>query len=140
MGARVGYDDNANATVLGTQIRIPVVRGGWLELMPGADVTFLTGLKEYQFNGDAVFIYGSRAGGLYGAGGVAIRNTIFEGAGRETRVGGSVAVGLMNRGSGDVPIGTQLEVRWVFIDAPFKPRVLTFGVNLPLWGWGQRGR
>lgn len=136
-GARFGYDDNSNSTVVGAQVRIPVLRAGWLELMPSADVTFLPGLKEYQVHGDVALIYGGRGGGVYLAGGPVARNTIFDGPERETRYGSSVALGFMNRGSGDVPIGTQLEIRWTFIDADFSPRTLSFGVNLPLWGWGR---
>jgi len=143
VGARAGYDNNANATVLGAQLRIPVVPRGWLELMPSGDITFLTGLKEYQFNADAVVLLGGPRGGLYGGGGLALRNTIFAGRDeRETRAGANVVVGLSTRAQmGDVPLGVQIEARWVFLDAEFDPRVFTFGVNLPLWGWGEaRGR
>lgn len=137
-GIRFGYDENSQSTMAGAQIRVPVLRAGWLELMPSADVTFLRGLREYQLQGDVALIYGGRRGGVYLAGGPVARNSIFEGPERETRYGSSVALGFMGRGSGDVPIGTQLEVRWTFVDAQFSPRTLSFGVNLPLWGWGRR--
>ncbi|MEQ8331357.1 MAG: hypothetical protein RH859_12935 [Longimicrobiales bacterium] len=139
-GVRFGYDDGSNGTVAGAQMRIPVIRAGWIELVPAGDVTFLTGLKEYQFTGDVALLSGGRRGGLYAAVGFAARNSIYEGPGRETRTGTTVALGLSSRGFGDVPIGTQIEVRWIFIDAPFDPRTITFGVNLPLWGRGERGR
>lgn len=138
VGARFGYDDSSNSTVVGAQMRIPVIREGWIELMPSGDITFLTGLTEYQFNGDVALVSGGRTGGLYAAGGIVARRSIYDGPERETRLGGSVALGLMSRGFGSVPIGTQIEVRWVIIDADFNPRVLSFGVNLPLWGWGDR--
>lgn len=136
-GIRFGYDNNANSTVLGAQVRIPVVRGAWLEVVPSGDVTFLPGLKEYQGNADVVWVSGGRRGGLYAGAGLAMRNSIFDGPERETRTGASVLIGLVSRGFGDVPLGTQLEARWVFLDADFSPRVLTLGVNLPLWGWGD---
>ncbi len=137
-GMRVGYDDGSNATVAGAQIRIPVLRNGWVELMPSADITFLTGLKEYQLQGDIVVLPSGARGGPYVAAGPMARSSIFDGPEREIRYGASLALGFMSRGSGDVPIGTQLEIRWSFIDAPFSPRTLMFGVNLPLWGWGSR--
>jgi hypothetical protein len=140
-GLRVGWDNNANATVAGGQLRIPVLPGGSLELVPSGDVTFLTGLREYQVNLDAVWVLGGRRGGLYGGGGLAARNTIFgestDGE-RETRTGANVVVGLTTRGRfGGVPLGVQIEARWVFLDAAFDPRVFTFGLNVPLWGWGR---
>ena len=139
-GLHMGYDNNANATVVGAQLRVPVIPTGHVELLPSSDVTFLPGLKEYQLNADAVFVTGGRSGGLYGGGGLALRNSIFTGGGeRETRSGANVVVGLTTRGRlGGVPMGIQLEGRWVFLDAEFDPRLFTFGVNLPLWGWGSR--
>lgn len=138
IGARFGFDDNASSTVAGAQIRIPVVRGGWLELLPSGDVTFLAGLQEYQFNADAVYILGGGRGGLYLGGGLALRNTILEGPERETRSGVNAVVGLTSRRLGGAPFGTQIEIRWVFLDAEFNPRNLTLGVNFPLWGGGSR--
>lgn len=142
IGLHVGYDNNASATVLGGQLRVPVVPAGWLEVMPGGDVTFLTGLKEYQLNLDAVAVLGGERGGLYGGGGLALRNSVYgEGLDRETRTGANVVVGLATRGRfGDIPLGVQFEARWVFLDADFDPRVFTFGVNVPLWGWGDGRR
>lgn len=141
VGLRVGYDNNANATVVGAQLRLPVLPAGWLELVPSGDVTFLPGLKEYQFNGDAVFVLGGRRGGLYGGGGVAVRSSVFDADGdRETRTGTNLVVGLTTRALlADVPLGVQIEARWVFLDADFDPRLFSFGVNVPLWGWGRGG-
>lgn len=140
-GIRVGYDNSAHGTVLGAQLRLPVIPSGWVEVIPSGDVTFLPGLKEYQFNADAVVVTGGRSGGLYAGGGVAVRNTIFgQGGDRETRTGTNLVAGLMTRGLvGDLPLGIQVEARWVFLDADFDPRLFTFGVNLPLWGWDRRG-
>jgi len=137
-GIRFGYDDNAQATVLGAQLRIPVLPGGQVELVPSGDVTFLEGAREYQVNADAVWVTGGRSGGLFAGGGLAVRSGFFEALDRETRTGANLVLGLVTRGRFQgVPIGVQLEGRWVFIDTPVDPRVFTFGVNLPLWGWGS---
>lgn len=137
IGAHLGYDEASNGTVLGAQIRAPIVRSGKIEIMPSGSVTFLTGLKEYQFNLDAVYVTGGRAGGLYAAGGLAVRSTIFLGeSGRRTKTGFGWAVGI--RSGGGSRIGTQLEVRQIFVDADLRPRLLTVGLNFPLWGAGPR--
>ncbi len=137
-GIRFGYDDNAQATVLGGQLRIPVLPGGQVELVPSGDVVFLDGLREYQVHADAVWVTGGRSGGLFGGVGLAVRNGIFEELDRETRTGANLVLGLVTRGRFQgVPLGVQLEGRWVFMDTPVDPRVFTFGVNLPLWGWGS---
>lgn len=136
IGAHVGYDDTSSGTVLGAQIRAPVVRSGRVEIVPSGNVTFLTGLKEYQLNVDAVFVTGGRRGGLYLAAGLAARNTIFPGASeKETKTGLGVAAGIRS-GSG-ARVGTQLEFRQIFVDSDLRPRLLTFGVNIALWGGGD---
>ena len=137
VGAHAGYDDASNGTVLGAQIRAPIVRSGKVEIMPSGNVTFLTGLKEYQFNLDAVFVPGGREGGLYVAGGLALRNTIFPGATvKETRTGAGLAVGI--RSGAQARVGVQLEFRQIFVDSDLRPRLLALGINLPLWGGGDR--
>lgn len=133
IGAHVGYDNNSQATILGAQIHAPIVRSGMIEFMPSGNVTFLTGLKEYQLNLDAVWVSGGRNGGLYAGGGVAARNTVYEiGSERETRVGGSGVVGLRS-GSGSIA-GIQLEARKTWLDADFSPTAFTIGINISLWG------
>jgi len=138
IGIHFGYnDDLSSGTVLGAQIRMPIIRSAKIEVMPSGSVTFLTGLKEYQFNLDAVYVLGGRSGGLYAGGGLAVRNTLFtEGVGRETKTGGGVAVGFRSRP--ETKVGIQLEVRQIFLDSNLSPKVLTFGVNFPLWGGGSR--
>jgi len=137
VGMRLGYDDQLSGTVLGGQIHIPVTRNGYVEIVPNGDITFLNSLKEYEFNADVLVSSGGRRGGLYVAAGPAWRNTIFNTrsptAGRETKVGWSIAVGLKSSPLGRTPFGTQIDVRWVFVDDVIKPRVISFGVNFPLW-------
>lgn len=139
VGIHAGYDYKSTGELLGGQVRIPILPSGLVEVMPSADVTFLTGLKEYEYNLDAVAVSGGRRGGLYVGGGVAWRNTIYDdGAGRETRSGGTAVVGLKTNAVAGPGINVQIEMRWIFIRGPLKPRLLTFGVNVPLWGWGRR--
>lgn len=139
IGVHGGYDYNSTGSLLGAQVRIPVLPAGWVEIMPSTDVTFLTGLKEYEYNLEAVVVSGGRRGGFYAGGGLGWRNTIYDdGAGRETRTAGTVVVGLKTAGMAGPGISVQIESRWIFVRGPVKPRALTFGVNLPLWGWGRR--
>jgi hypothetical protein len=136
VGGHFGYDDNSSGEVVGAQIRIPIVRSARFELMPSGDITFLPGLKEYQFNADAVFVTGGRRGGLYAGGGLAVRNTLFPGGvGRQTATGWGWVAGI--RSSPGSRIGIQLEARQIHVDESLKPRLLTFGVNFPLWSSGD---
>jgi hypothetical protein len=132
-GIRYGYDNQQRDDVLGAQVRIPILPHGEVELMPSVDITFLRGLKEYQYNIEAVYVLDGRAGGIYGGGGVGFRNTIFdESAGRSTEMGFTGVVGIRLVGLG--LIVPQIEYRAVFIDkAPVTYQQLSIGVNLALW-------
>ena len=145
IGAKAGYDNNANAELLGAQLRVPLLRNGSLELMPSADVTFVTGLREYQYSVEALYILGGPRGGPYVGGGLAFRNTIYgreASIPRETRRGYSIIVG--SKFGAQTNFGVQLEVRWVFISeavsdevSPVDPQVVTLGINIPLTGRGN---
>lgn len=140
-GLRFGYDQSARGEVAGAQLRIPVLRNGRVELVPNADVTFLSRLKEYGVNVDAVYVTGGARGGLYLGGGVAFRNSVFgpdpQGA-RETDTGFGIVLGA--KAGGPSGIGTQLEFRWIFLpDRDYEPRAITVGLNVPLWGWSRDG-
>jgi len=137
VGFRVGYDSNERATVLGAQLRIPALPSGLVEVMPTADVTFVTGLREYQVGVDVVVVSGGRRGGVYAGAGWGARNTIYEGPERDTRRAFTVVFGLKTGALGESPFGTQIEMRWVHPDGPFRPKVLSLGVNFPLWGRGD---
>ena len=136
-GARFGYDQSANGEVVGVQVRIPVLRSGILEVVPNGDVTFLSGLREYGLNVDAVYVRGGRGGGVYAGGGLSLRNSIFgtdPGAERSNELGYGAVFGLKTGITGR--IGTQIEFRWIFFtDLDYDPRAVTLGVNVPLWGW-----
>ena len=134
-GVRFGYDQAARGEVIGAQLRIPVLPDGRVEVMPGADITFLTGLRDYGFNLDALYVSGGRRGGIYAGGGLALRNSLFTdepGADRETKTGVGAVVGV--KGGGPGPFGTQVEFRWVFLpNDDYDPRTISLGVNFPLW-------
>ena len=138
-GIRAGWDYNARATVVGAHLRVPGLPSGHLEIVPNGDITFLDGLREYQGGVDAVFVTAGRQGGFYAGGGMAWRNTEWvAGSPRETRSSPVTVAGLRSGTLGGAPFGTQLEMRWTWLDGPYKPRVLTLGINFPLWGGGRR--
>ncbi|MEX2468018.1 MAG: hypothetical protein WD995_13995 [Gemmatimonadota bacterium] len=136
VGIRFGYDQSANGEVAGAQIRVPVLPSGRVELIPSADVIFLSGLREYGFNLDAVFMPGGRQGGLYLGGGFALRNSIFGLEPTEERsneTGFGAVVGMKTGAPAGLAI--QVEFRWIFLPGiDFDPRVVTLGLNYPLWG------
>jgi hypothetical protein len=133
IGPRGGYESRSSSLVLGAGARIPVIPSAALEILPSFDVTFLSGLKEYEYNLEAVYAYGDRNGALYAGGGLAWRNTIFDNQrGRETKRGRSIVIGVRSNPP-DAHFGTQIEMRWIFVDPVLKPRVFSFGINVPLW-------
>lgn len=141
LGVRFGNQQRTGNWMLGAQIRIPVIRSGKVELMPNGDMTFLHGSKEYGYSADLSWVSGGRSGGLYAGAGPAWRRGVFSDSGvRETRTGWDLVVGLKTMPGRGIPFGLQLEERWVFMRMPINPRVLSLGVNLPLWGWGHFGR
>jgi hypothetical protein len=132
-GLRFGWDNQQQSQMVGAQMRLPIVRGGEIELMPNMDISFLRGLREYQYNIEAVYVLDGRAGGLYGGGGLGIRNSVFmDGEGPRTELGytGVAGIRIVNLGL----VVPQIEYRWVFIrDAPITYQQLTLGLSVALW-------
>lgn len=133
LGVRGGYDNKQQSWILGAQLRLPILPGGEVELMPNADVTFLTGLKEYEYNLEAVYVLDGRAGGLYLGGGLGLRDTIYPtGSGRQTKAGYTVVGGFRIAGSSH--FAPQLEYRFISIGAaPINYQQITLGLNLSPW-------
>lgn len=133
LGVRAGYDNKQRRYLLGAQVRLPVLPGGQVELMPSMDVTFLSGRKEKQYNLEAVYVWDGRTGGLYAGAGLGIRNAVFgRGEERRSELGYTGVAGFRVAGLGLVV--PQLEYRWVYIkDAPFTYQQLTAGANIALW-------
>lgn len=133
IGPRIGYENRNSSLVLGAGARIPVLPSGAIEVLPSFNVTFLHNLKEYEYNLEAVYAYGDKTGAIYAGGGLAWRNTIFDNqVGRQTKRGETIVIGVRSRPPHS-RFGTQLELRWIFVDPMLKPRVLSLGINFPLW-------
>jgi hypothetical protein len=132
IGVRLGFDNRQREEILGAQVRVPVVPSGALELMGSADITFLRGLKEYQYSVEGVYVWDGRAGGLYGGAGLGFRDTLYpDSPDRRTELGYTIVAGIR------FPIGLvvpQVEYRWIVIgEAPFTFQNLSIGLNLALW-------
>lgn len=138
VGVRLGWDGRANGSLLGGQLRLPVLPGGKVELLSGGDVTFVGGTKDYQLNVEAVFQPTGGRGGLYFGGGVGWREGLFTvAAGRQRVATKNVVLGLRSPGAIGI-LGAQLEFRWIFpSDIQFDPQPFSIGLNLPLWGWDE---
>jgi len=142
-GVRAGYDNQQRHNVLGGQVRLPVLPRGQVELVPSLDVTFLSGLKEYQYNLELVYVLDGRSGGIYAGAGLGWRNTVWSSdpadLTRSTERGFTAVLGIRIVELGIVV--PQIEYRGVFIDAaPVNYQQLTIGVNLALWRPVRRAR
>ena len=135
VGVRVGFDNAQSRPMLGAMLRIPVLPNGTVELLPNADVTFLPGLKQYQFNLELVYVLDGRRGGFYAGGGIGLRNSIFgpdPAAARENEQTYSLVIGIRFGAIGR--IRPELETRWIFVDQQVRdPRLVTFGATVALW-------
>jgi len=135
IGIRAGYDNGQRQEVLGALLRIPVLRSGHVELMPSGDITFLSGLKEYQFDAEAVYLLSGREGGFYGGGGIGLRNTVPASdldAGRQTFTTYSIVVGVKFVRLG--PLNLLFEYRRIFADEfAVDPQMIVLGLTLPVW-------
>lgn len=140
-GAGIGYDGESNGTFLQTHFRIPLLRSGRLELIPSGSITFITNLREYQYNADLVYVTGGQSGGIYVGGGIGWRNSIFGPNAltpRETLRGYNAIFGLRSGAGGE--FGVQIEARWTFLsDTEIDPRTIAFGINFPITNRGVRG-
>jgi hypothetical protein len=135
IGARVGYDNVQRQEVVGMLLRIPVLPNRTIELVPSADVTFLRGFKEYQFNADAVYVFAAADGGLYAGGGIGLRSTfppVNPPQGRQTITTFAVVAGLkltnLNR------VNPMIEFRRIFAsELVVDPQLFSIGVTFELW-------
>jgi hypothetical protein len=130
----------AGGNVVGAQVRIPVLRSGAAELIPGGAITFNSGgRKDREFTLDGVWGLGGPEGRIYGGGGLALRSAIWEVDGdRETKSGPTAVLGLKTNSVGGAPVGVQIQVRWVWVEENLTRQIMTFGVNFPLWGRAGR--
>jgi hypothetical protein len=136
-GLRAGWqqDPIANGSLLGGELRVPLLRNGIVELVPSADFVWLPTTEESQYNADVLFVPQGPQGGVFAGGGVGWRDSPYgaSAAGdlRETYFGVNLVVG------GRTPIGPlQLTaaLRWTFLrGSDYSPNTLTLGLNYPLW-------
>lgn len=134
IGVRFGWDQEAQGEVLGGQIHVPVTRNGTFEIIPNAEMVFVTGTKDYQYNLDAAYVPGGLRGGLMLGAGVGWRDTALGGSltePRKTYFGYNAFLGVLtNLG----PLKLELGLRWTFLnDTLLQPNSATFGLNVPLW-------
>lgn len=141
VGVRAGFDQRANAQVLGAYVRVPILRSGIVELVPNAEMAFLTGAKDYQYGLEAAWVPAGTRGGVLLTGGVAWRDTPVGAPDavepRRTHFGWVLGLG------GRADLGrfqVEVSLRWIFLDdAPFQPTPATLGVAFPFWQVGPRG-
>jgi len=139
VGVHGGYDYTSTGSLLGAQMRIPLHPSGYVELVPNGDVLFLPQLKEYTAGADLVAVSGGKLGGIYAGGGLTWRDAFSDGV-RSTKRAPTIVVGLRSPPLFGSPVESQIEVRWIRVETPVKPKFLTLGINVPLWGWADRTR
>ncbi|MEX2049586.1 MAG: hypothetical protein WEB90_08425 [Gemmatimonadota bacterium] len=135
IGIRAGYDNGLREELVGALLRVPVLPSGRVELMPNMDVTFLRGLKEYQYNLDAVYLTVPGEGGLYAGGGIGLRSTILPSdpaAGRQTITTWNLVIGAKFE-MGE-RLNPMVEFRRAFTsDLAVDPQQISLGATIELW-------
>lgn len=135
LGARGGYDFQADAPLLGAYLRSDVA---WrLTVQATGDLTFLDGLTERQAGADLLF---RLQPGLALGGGVVVRNSVFavlppgsqDPIERDTKVGYSIVAVLGGGGSGRFV--NALELRFTSVDR-FDSQILALQLGIPLFRW-----
>ena len=137
-GIKVGWDQRANAELVGGQLRIPVVRSGIFEVAPNAEVAFLAGAREYQYGADVSWVTGGSQGGLFVSAGIAWRDSVFspDATGARQTFFGYVLGGGLQSSAG--PVELEVSLRWTFLnDTTYRPTSFTVGINYPFWSPGS---
>lgn len=134
IGVKAGWDSRANGELISAQVRIPVVRSGALEVVPSAEMIFLNGAKEYQYNADVSYLPGGLRGGIFAGAGIGWRDSVIGtplGDPRQTFVG----LNLFGGGKTNLgPIQVEFALRWTFLnDTDYQPNSAAIGLNVPLW-------
>lgn len=140
IGVKGGRDENARGWLVGVHAHVPVLRDGRVEVSPSADVTFLNGAEEYQYNLDVAWVAGGRSGGLALGAGIGRRDTVVLDA-AEDRI--TVTSFSLFGGLRTAPYGwfqLFLDFRWIHLlddrleEIDYNPNPFSLGVALPLWG------
>jgi hypothetical protein len=138
VGIRAGWQQDliGNGSVLGGELRIPVLRSGMVEVVPSADVVWLPNTKDWQYNADVLFVPQGPRGGVFLGAGVGWRNSPYGGAPnardlRETYFGYNLLVGGRTTIG---PLQLAAALRWTFLrGSEYSPNTLTLGLSYPLW-------
>lgn len=135
IGIRAGYDNGLREEFVGALLRVPVLASGRVELMPNMDITFLRGLREYQYNLEAVYLTVPGEGGLYAGGGMGFRNTILPAdpaAGRQTITTWNLVIGA--KFAMGERLNPMVEFRRAFAsDLAVDPQQISLGATIELW-------
>lgn len=137
VGFRAGWEQDrvANGSMLGGELRIPVIRSGKVEIVPSADMIWLQNTKEYQYNADLLFVPGGPRGGVFLGGGVGWRDSLYgavtAGESRRTYMGYNLVIGGRTAIG---PVQLAATLRWIFLSGTeYSPNALTLGLDYPLW-------
>jgi hypothetical protein len=138
VGFRAGWEQDrvANGSMLGGELRIPVIRSGKVEIVPSADMIWLQNTKEYQYNADVLFVPQGPRGGVFLGGGVGWRDSLWgavsaEEPSRKTFLGYNLVIGGRTAIG---PLQLTVTLRRIFLDgSDYSPTALTLGLSYPLW-------
>lgn len=137
LGVRAGWqqDPNANGSVLGGELRIPLLRSGIVELVPSADMVWLPNTRDSQYNVDVLFVPQGPQGGVFLGGGVGWRDSPYGASissdARETYFGYNLVIGGRTALG---PLQLTAALRWTFLrGSEYSPNTLTLGLSYPFW-------
>jgi hypothetical protein len=134
IGIRAGYDNGLREELVGALLRVPVLASGRVEFMPNMDITFLRGLKEYQYNIEAVYLT-VPGEGVYVGGGMGFRSTILPSdpaAGRQTITTWNLVIGA--KFEINERLNAMVEFRRAFAsDLAVDPQQISLGASIELW-------
>lgn len=137
LGVRFGWEQDriANGSMVGGELRIPVLRSGQVEIVPSADIIWLQNTREYQYNADVLFVPQGPRGGVFLGGGLGWRDSLYgavtAGEPRRTYLGYNLVIGGRTAIG---PVQLAATLRWIFLDgSEFSPNALTLGLSYPLW-------
>jgi hypothetical protein len=132
IGARWGWQENGQRSIVGAHVRIPVVRAGQFELVPSFDRLFgQAERRETQYEvGVAWMPDGVRRGFLIGLGAVRRDAPLVE-PDKDRFYGGALSLGGRSLIG---PVEVEILARWTFLrGTDYGPSAVSFGLNLPLW-------
>lgn len=137
VGVYAGYDDASRAQLVAGRLFLPLLRNGRVQALPSAEITFLTGAREYQYSAEIVYMSRGREGGLFIGGGLGHRDSVVDatpGDPRNTFLTYSAIAGL--RGGLNDRVQVELQVHRIWLKdviARYRPISFALGASLTLW-------